>query len=344
MTVAEFMTACLHDPGYGYYATRSRIGAEGDFITAPQVSQMFGELLGAWIAEVWGQLGSPSPFRLVELGPGDGTLMLDALRLLQRAPGLISAVDLWLVEPSQPLRRRQAERLVAASPRFVDALAQVPDGAPLILIANEVFDCLPARQLVRTDEGWAERRIGLDAGGALIFGLAPPPSGALSELPPDAPRGAIVEASPAQTALAAEIGARVAEDGGAALVIDYGRDAPGFGDTLQALARHARVDPLESAGAADLTMHVDFPSVVGAARAAGAATSAIVTQGGFLRSLGIRQRAEVLTCSRPDRRDTIARQLDRLTGPSQMGELFKVVSIHTPGLAPPGFTLAEPAA
>ena len=341
LTVAEFMTACLHDPRHGYYATRPSLGPAGDFITAPMVSQMFGELVGAWMAEVWRQMGAPAGVRLVELGPGDGTLMEDALRVLRRVPGLLDTAELWLVEPSRPLRALQAERLAHARPRFADALAEVPLRAPLILVANEVFDCLPARQFVRGAEGWAERRIGLDAAGALAFGLSPPPSGAVDDLPADAPMGAVAERSPAQTALAAEIGARMAEDGGAALLVDYGRAEAGFGDTLQALTRHARVDPLASAGAADLTVHVDFPAVAEAARAQGAMVSPIASQRAFLRRLGVETRAAALARSRPDQTEVIVRQLHRLIAPDQMGELFKVVSIYTQGLDPPGFAPHE---
>ena len=337
LSVAEFVTACLHDPRHGYYATRPSLGPSGDFLTAPLVSQMFGELIGAWAAEVWRQLGSPAPLRLVELGPGDGTLMLDALRVLRRVPGLIEAAELWMVEPSRPLRALQAARLADARPRHVDALAQVPGGAPLILIANEVFDCLPARQFVRTAAGWAERRVGLDAQDALAFGLAPLPSGAGEDLPSDAPDGAVAERSPAQTGLAAELGLRMREDGGAALIVDYGSDGTGLGDTLQALLRHAKVDPLATAGEADLTQHVDFAAVAAAAQAQGAAVSPIATQAGFLRALGAEARAAALGRSRPDQADVIGRQLHRLVAPDQMGELFKVVSIHTPGLDPPGF-------
>ena len=341
LSVPEFVIACLHDPRHGYYAAHPKLGAGGDFITAPLVSQMFGELLGVWAAEVWRQLGAPSPFRLVELGPGDGAMMQDVLRVLGRVPELMDAADLWLVEPSRPLRARQDERLADAAPRFADALAQVPTGAPIILLANEVFDCLPARQFVRAPQGWLERRIGLDADGTLAMGLAPPPSGALDDLPPDAPPGVIAERSPAQTGLAAEIGARVAEDGGAALIVDYGCDRPGFGDTLQAIRGHAKVDPLEGAGEADLTMHVDFAALVAAARAQGADATPIVSQSAFLRTLGVEARARALAQARPDRSGEIGRQLDRLIAPEQMGELFKVLALHTKGLQPPGFAPQE---
>jgi SAM-dependent MidA family methyltransferase len=342
--VAEYFTRCLHDPRDGYYANRPGLGATGDFITAPLVSQMFGELIGLWAIETWTRMGQPSPFRLVEMGPGDGTLMSDLLRAAKLSPAFVAAADLWLVEVSPPLRARQAERLADAAPNWADRLEAVPAGAPMILVANEVLDCLPARQFVRTDKGWAERVIGLDEAGALAFGLrglsaptrgepAPPEAG-------DTPVGAIVEASPAQEALGAEIGHRLAADGGAALLIDYGRDAPGPGDTLQAIQGHQKVDPLESPGQADLTVWADFPAVLAAGVAAGARAGPILQQATFLAMLGIEARAEALAAARPDRADQIARQLDRLTGQAQMGALFKAVCLHAPGFTPPAFEVA----
>jgi SAM-dependent MidA family methyltransferase len=337
------MTACLHDPDDGYYAARPRLGAEGDFITAPLISQMFGELIGLWAGEMWDRMGRPAAVRLVELGPGDGTLMRDALRALRHVPGFAAAMDLWLVEPSAPLRALQAAQLAGVQVHWADRLDEVPGSAPLLLIANEVLDCLPARQFVRTDAGWTERRVGLDAAGELTFGLAPTPGG--FEPPPfaaEAPVGAILELSSAQTALAEEIAARVVEDGGAALLIDYGRDGLGFGDTLQALTRHTKVSPLATPGQADLTVHADFPAVAAAARQAGAATTPIVRQADFLRALGIDQRADALMAAaeakgRADQAEVIARQHARLMDPDQMGTLFKVLAIHQKGLVVAGF-------
>jgi SAM-dependent MidA family methyltransferase len=344
--VAEYFTRCLHDPRDGYYATRPALagmngGEGGDFLTAPGVSQMFGELIGLWILETWTRMGRPSPVRLVEMGPGDGTLISDILRAARLSPDFLAAGDLWLVEVSPPLRAAQAAKLKSAplTPRWADRLEAVPAGAPLILVANEVLDCLPARQFVRTDGGWAERVVGLDEAGELAFGLrslSPPPVGE------DLPVGAIVESSPAQAALGAEIGHRVARDGGAALLIDYGRDAPGPGDTLQALKAHAKVSPLAQPGQADLTVWADFPAVLAAAAEAGAATGPVLTQGAFLQALGIEARAQALAAAQPeanraDQADKLARQLDRLTGPAQMGQLFKVVCLSAPGLAPPLF-------
>jgi NADH dehydrogenase [ubiquinone] 1 alpha subcomplex assembly factor 7 len=335
MTVAQYMTACLHDPADGYYATRPALGAEGDFITAPLVSQMFGELLGLWLVESWERLGRPAPVRLVEMGPGDGTLMADLLRAARLSPAFLQAADLWLVEVSEPLRARQAERLAAAplAPRWAGSLDVVPGDAPLLLVANELLDCLPARQYVRTPQGWAERLVGLDAEGRLAFGLAKSLAGVA--LPAAAP-GAIFEHSPAQEALGEMLGARLARDGGAALLIDYGRDAPGPGDTLQALRQHRKVDPLACPGEADLTVHADFPAVLAAGRRAGAA-GALRSQRALLLALGLPQRAQALAAARPDRIDQIERQFDRLTGEDQMGLLFKAACLHQPGFEPPGF-------
>jgi len=371
ISVAEYFTRCLHDPRDGYYATRPALegmngGEGGDFLTAPGVSQMFGELIGLWILETWTRMGQPAPVRLVEMGPGDGTLISDILRAARLSPGFLEAADLWLVEVSPPLREAQATRLTTAplAPNWTDRLEAVPGGAPLILVANEVLDCLPARQFVRTESGWAERMVGLDAAGNLAFGLkslGPPPVGEavrtdrwgeqthLGQRPPPSPSatpppqgedlepGAVAESSPAQAALGSEIGHRVARDGGAALLIDYGRDAPGPGDTLQALKAHRKVSPLAEPGRADLTVWADFPAVLAAAAEAGAATGPILSQGAFLQGLGIEQRAQALATARPDQADKLARQLDRLTGAAQMGQLFKVICLSAPGLSPPLF-------
>ncbi len=338
ITVEAFMSLCLHDPEHGYYATRPALSEDGDFITAPLVSQMFGELIGLWAVETWDRMGRPDPFRLVEIGPGDGTLMADALKAARLVPAFLKAAELWLVETSAPLRCRQAERLAAAQPHWSEALAAVPAGAPIILIANELLDCLPARQFVRTESGWAERRVGLDAAGRLTFGLAQPPA---DFRPPSGLEGvldgSVVEVSPAQIALGAEIGARIVKDRGAALLIDYGRDRAGLSDTLQALKAHQKVDPLATPGEADLTVHADFPAVGAAARFAGAATTAIIGQGDFLKALGIELRAQALMSASPAHAARTARQLHRLIAPEEMGTLFKCLCIHTPGLAIPGF-------
>lgn len=335
----EFFTRCLHDPRDGYYATRPALGglgdAGGDFVTAPLVSQMFGELIGLWAIETWTRMGRPAPFRLVEMGPGDGTLMSDLLRAARLAPDFLDAAEVWLVEVSEPLKARQAERL-GDRPRWASRLDEVPAGAPMILVANELLDCLPARQFVRTTDGWAERVIGLGDDGELAFGLrslSPSPLAGEESLPV----GAVLETSPAQAALASDIAYRLVTDGGAALLIDYGRAEPEAGDTLQAIRNHQKVDPLKTAGLADLTVWADFPSVVAAAREAGAKAGPILTQAQFLLALGLVERAQALAARQPERTDQIARQLDRLVGRAQMGELFKVACLCAPNLSPPLF-------
>jgi SAM-dependent MidA family methyltransferase len=330
------MEICLHDDEEGYYATSPRLGEAGDFITAPLVSQMFGELLGLWAAEAWARLGRPDRVRLVELGPGLGVMMGDALRAARLVPGFLEACEVWLVETSAPLRERQASALEGTpSPRWTGSLADVPADFPLIVLANEFLDCLPIRQAVRTSAGWRERRVGLDSAGGLAFvpaePVAPPPG--LARLPV----GTIVEWSDALNRLGHTVGGLMTAAGGAALFIDYGRDTPGPGDTLQALREHCKESPLANPGRADLTAHVDFPAFLSAAQASGAAVGPIRTQGAFLSDLGVRGRAAALAKARPDRAATIHRQLQRLIGAEQMGELFKAAVVHQPGLSAPGF-------
>lgn len=335
LTIDDFMIACLHDPQGGYYATRPALGEDGDFVTAPLISQMFGELIGLWCVEVWSRMGAPRAFRLVEMGPGDGTLMSDILRAAHLIPAFGLAAELWLVETSEPLRAAQGQRLAEAEPNWASTLADVPEGLPLIIVSNELLDCLPVRQFIRLEDGWAERRVGLNAQGGLAFGLASPPEGLA--LPASVPPGELWEISAGQIVLGAEVGGRIASDGGAALFIDYGRDRPEPGDTLQALKGHEKVGPLDCPGEADLTVHADFPAFAAAARTMGVETTPIVTQGGFLKALGIEKRAATLCRSRPDRAESVQGQLARLVDPDEMGELFKVVAIHSPGLPVPGF-------
>ncbi len=345
ISVADYMTRCLHDPQDGYYATRPKLGAPngpkgGDFITAPLVSQMFGELIGVWAVQAWLDAGAPPAFRLVEAGPGDGTLMSDLLRAARLRPDFIAAADLWLIETSEPLRREQHLRLADGprAPKWAATLDEVPGGAPILLVSNELLDCLPSRQFVRTPSGWAERMIGVGADGALAFGLAPRPE---LKIASGAPEGLVIEISPAQEAFAAALGARVVADGGLALLIDYGRDAPGPGDTLQALRLHQKENPLANPGHADLTVHADFPAVLAAARAAGARAAAILTQGELLVRLGITARATTLAKAAPLKAEAIGRQLERLVDPAQMGSLFKAVCIHSEGWSPPAFDAQE---
>ncbi len=336
--IDRFMAACLYDSKHGYYATRPALGEGGDFITAPMVSQMFGELIGAWAVEVWRRLGRPARVLLAEVGPGDGSLMSDALRAARLDPGFLAAAEVWLVEVSAPLASVQRARLghAAPKPRWATTLADLPDDASLILIANELLDCLPTRQFVRLENGWAERAVGLDDAGELCFGLAPPGGDtpdAVAGL--DVEVGQVAESSPAQYALAADVAYRVMRQGGAALLIDYGDEAAA-GDTLQALKAHAKLGPLETPGQADLTVHADFRAIRAAALDEGA-NLALVEQRTFLHRLGIEARAAALAAARPDQAPVIARQLARLTDADQMGRLFKAACLHPPGPPPPGF-------
>jgi NADH dehydrogenase [ubiquinone] 1 alpha subcomplex assembly factor 7 len=340
LNVAQYMTACLHDPQGGYYTTRPRLGETGDFITAPLVSQMFGELIGLWAVETWSRMGRPSRVLFVEVGPGDGTLMSDALRAARLAPAFLAAAQLHLIDASPTLIEAQRRRLGTdpLTPNWTDSLAALPSGAPVILIANELLDCLPARQFVRTDRGWAERMVGLDEAGELSFGLAARPLD--RTLPPVEP-GAVIEVSATQEAFGAAVGALIARQGGAALLIDYGRARFETGDTLQALKGHHKRSPLETPGEADLTVHADFPAVAAAARAAGASAAPILTQGEFLLRLGLAERAQALIHARPDRASLVEKQLARLIDADQMGTLFKALAVHAPPeLIPPGFESA----
>ena len=339
MTVADYVNRCLHDPQDGYYATRPALGAGGDFITAPLVSQMFGELIGLWAVETWQRLGAPERVRLVEVGPGDGTLMADALRAARLAPDFLQAVDLILIEPSAPLRAMQARMLADSDvhPRWVTALERIETDAPVILIANEVLDCMPARQFVKTADGWAERRVGVDDAGALIFGLVAI-SGGFTRPSFEMAPGQTLEISDQQAVFGRDLARLVSATSGAALLIDYGRARPEAGDTLQGLYRHRKVDPLAAPGEADLTQWADFPAVLEAAVHAGADVTGCRDQGDFLGRLGIAARSERLMAARPDVAPVIQRQLDRLTGPEQMGTLFKAAAIFSPrSLMVPGF-------
>lgn len=338
LPLADYMALCLGHPDHGYYTSRPAIGAEGDFTTAPEISQTYGEIVGAWLAHAWELAGRPAPLRMVELGPGRGTLMADILRTFRLVPALESAVSLHLVETSPRLRQMQAAALCASGipPSWHDRLSDVPDG-PMLLVANEFFDALPIRQLVRRAGAWRERCVGIEGDRlALVDG----PEAAPDEIPAplrEAPAGTLVETCPAGRAIAAEIGARLAAAPGAALVIDYGYRQPAAGDSLQALKGKQPADPLDAPGAADLTAHVDFSALADAARGAGAAAHGPLTQGTFLTALGIGLRAERLRRAGAPPGD-LALAIERLTGAAGMGSLFKVLALTSPSLpAPPPF-------
>ncbi len=322
--LSDFMAACLTDPVDGYYTTRDPLGAQGDFTTAPEVSQMFGEMIGLWLAQTWVDAGRPAPFVLAELGPGRGTLMTDVLRAARIVPDLVDAAQIWLVEASPALRARQAELLPTA--QWADTVADLPPG-PLLCIANEFFDALPIRQHQRTETGWAERMVGV-SGRALVFGLAPAtPDPELDRRFGDAAPGTIIETCPMAEALVQILAGRHAT----LLAVDYGA-WDGTGDTLQAVQNHGYADLLATPGTTDLTAHVGFRWLAEAGRPL---IPHFTTQGAFLERLGVTPRARTLAVADPD---TIRTQHRRLTHPEEMGTLFKVLAL-TPATQPlpPGF-------
>jgi len=326
--VAQFMA----EANAHYYATRDPLGTDGDFTTAPEISQMFGELCGLWLADLWLRAGSP-PAAYAELGPGRGTLAVDALRAM-RAVRLEPPVH--FVETSPVLRAAQADRLPQA--RWHDAVASLPDTLPLLVVANEFFDALPVRQLIATEQGWRERLVALGEGGFVPVAGAQRMDAAIPPLLRDAPEGTIVETSPAAAAVAAEIAARLADQGGAALFIDYGHSGPAAGDTLQAVRNHGFADPFADPGERDLTAHVDFTALAKEGRAAGLKVFGPVGQGEWLNGLGLAARAASLAKAAPHRAHEITAARDRLSKPAEMGQVFRVLAfVSADWPAPEGF-------
>lgn len=339
LTVEQYMREVLTHPKHGYYVAQQPFGTRGDFVTAPEVSQMFGELIGAWMVHAWQTMGSPRAVRLVELGPGRGTLMRD---LLRAAAPMRDVATVHLVEISDSLARVQRETLASGTwdVAWHRSFDDVPPG-PLLLVANELFDALPVRQFVRSGAAWHERLVDADEHGQFRFVRSPQPSPAAALLPPEVRENApntVAEVSPDSVALAARIGERIVRDGGGALVIDYGATAFGARDTLQAVAGHRRHEVLADPGTADLTAHVDFALLARAASQTGARTLGPVFQRDFLLQLGLRQRAEALGRANPLKQTEIAAAVERLTADDQMGTHFKVLGMVHPGLpALPGF-------
>jgi SAM-dependent MidA family methyltransferase len=337
MPVWRYMELCLMHPKHGYYVSRDPLGREGDFITAPEVSQMFGELLGLWAASVWKAIGSPPLLRLIEIGPGRGTMMADALRALRVVPPLYQALSVHLVEVNPVLREKQKAALSGSRDiAWHDNIDDVPDG-PSIIFANEYFDVLPIHQAVRGENGWHERTIQIDDSGKLEFGMASEPIPRFEVLLPPlvraAPAGAVFEWRPDAEIM--KIASRVRDQEGAAVIIDYGHLRSDVGDTLQAIARHSFADPLENPGEADLTAHVDFQALARAADDIGARVHGPVPQGDFLKRLGIETRALTLMAkAAPEVSEDIAGALQRLIGGGRggMGQMFKVLGVSEPNL------------
>ncbi len=326
ITLADYMELCLLHPRHGYYATRDPFGKAGDFTTSPEISQIFGELCGLALAQAWMDQGRPAPVTLAEPGPGRGTLMADMLRAIRAAPGMSEVAQTTLIEASPHLRSVQRDRLGPVT--HLDRADQLPE-QPLFLVANEFFDALPIRQFQRVEGGWAERMVTLDASGRLAFALAAP-----VDLPREGRLGDVIEQCPAAIPVMQAIAGRIARHGGAAIVIDYG-GWNGYGDTFQALRRHAPDHPLAHPGEADLTAHVDFAPLAAAAVQAGAEVSRPLHQGDWLLALGAHERAQRL--ARAGARDEMA-ALHRLTDPGEMGHLFKAMAVWPKGAPPvPGF-------
>jgi NADH dehydrogenase [ubiquinone] 1 alpha subcomplex assembly factor 7 len=337
MPVWRYMELCLTHPNYGYYISRDPLGREGDFTTAPEVSQMFGELLGLWVGSVWKAIGSPSLLRLIELGPGRGTLMADALRALRVLPPLYQALSIHLVEINPVLREKQKAALSGVRIlAWHDSIDQVPNG-PAVILANEYFDVLPIHQAVKRETGWHERTVEIDDGGKLAFGFADEPMPRFEVLLPPlvraAPIGAVFEWRSDTEIM--KIATRVRDQRGAALIIDYGHVRSDAGDTFQAIARHSFADPLKNPGQADVTAHVDFQALARAAEDLGARVHGPVPQGEFLKLIGIETRAVTLMAKASHEvSEDISSALKRLTGDGRgaMGSMFKVLAVSEPGL------------
>jgi SAM-dependent MidA family methyltransferase len=341
ISVTDYFALCLADPEFGYYKTRDPFGRGGDFVTAPEVSQLFGEMIGIFLVHAWRKHLMPKrAVRIAEIGPGRGTMMADILRVVSKiAPELYDAATVHLVETSPALTGIQAETLAAHRDRVHWHLGfdDIPQGF-LLLAANEFFDAVPIRQFVKTSSGFRERLVGLDASGDLTFaagvtGIDPSllPSGHRHQ-----PPGAVAELAPARSGVMQAIADRLFNSGGTALIIDYGHVEPGFGDTLQAVLKHRFDPPLAHPGEADLTSHVDFAALADVAKGRSIHVNGLMPQGDFLLRLGIAERAGILGAGRDaDRQAEIRAAVERLAGdrPGEMGELFKVLAVSSPEVA-----------
>jgi SAM-dependent MidA family methyltransferase len=338
MSIASYMGLCLTHPTKGYYRKADPLGTAGDFITAPEISQMFGEMIGFFVVTLWQQMGSPKAFTLLELGPGRGTLMADILRVACRAEGFRDGLELRLFETNPVLTGLQNQRLEPYEPKWIEDFDEIGDG-PLLVVANEFFDALPIRQFVNQDGGWYERVVGL-VDGKRAFGLAPSPlpAASLPEALASAQAGEISELAIAGSEVMNRLSRNVARVGGAILAIDYGYARTQTGETLQAVKRHGYVDPLDDPGEADLSAHVDFEALGAAAVRNGLAVQPLATQRQFLAQMGIAERTRSLAAANPEAATQVMAAFERLTGETHMGELFKVFCAASPGLMPPGFT------
>lgn len=325
LSIAQFMAAA----NAHYYATRDPLGSDGDFTTAPEISQMFGELVGAWLTDLWLRAGRPAA-HFVELGPGRATLACDAVRVMARS-GL--APTIHFVETSPALRAIQKERMPEA--QFHETVDTLPSEGALLLVANEFFDALPIHQMIRTAEDWRERRVVYQQGLFVPLADRPVPDGLVPPLLNDAPSGAIIETCPAGVAVAGTIARRIMSQGGAALIIDYGYQGPAVGETFQAVKGHGFSNPFAAPGEQDLSAHVDFGTLGVAAERSGAIVSGPVSQAAWLGALGIASRAATLVTASPHRAEDIASAVNRLTSAEAMGQLFLAMAFTAPGWPEP---------
>lgn len=321
LSVAAYWSLCLSHPQYGYYMKRDPLGAEGDFTTAPEISQLFGEMVGIWVAEQWYEMGCPAAFYLVEAGPGRGTLMADILRIGKIVPDFLKAIQVHLIEMSPSLRAKQGEVLTGHQLVWHEDLTTLPDNAPIIMIGNEFLDALPIEQYVFQEEKWFERMVGLDAHGNLSWGVVPCAMRPTAES--RAPgEGAVLEISPARENFIADVSALIRSQGGAGLLIDYGHDQSGYGDTLQAVKNHRYADVLKDCGEVDITSHVDFGRLKDRVEKENL-SARLSGQGEFLKRMGIEIRATQLAC----KSESIQSGLHRLVDDHEMGKLFRVMEI-----------------
>lgn len=337
MTVADYMNLCLGHPDHGYYMTHDPLGAQGDFTTAPEISQMFGELIGAWVMQCWHDMGEPSRFHLIEQGPGRGTLMADILRVTRGKADFMKAVNIHMVEISPVLIEKQKEKLQDFEVNWQQSFEDIQLDAPLILIANEFLDALPVHQFIRHKNHWHERCVTLDTDENLVFAETVPsfkPSTTGMKPPEDA---AILELCPAAIEQVEQVAARVAQYGGAALYIDYGYTNSDYGDTLQALYKHKSCSVLDKPGRADITAHVDFERLEKTATQHGARVFGPYPQGDFLKALGIELRARQLMYKNPEKAKGIEQSYNRLVDDAEMGHLFKAFAVTHPDLTVAGF-------
>ena len=344
LPVSRFMALALQHPEHGYYRRAAAIGRGGDFITAPEISQVFGELVGLWLAGAWDRAGRPDPCIVCEAGPGRGVLMADALRAIRRlVPEFAAAASLHLIETNETLRAIQAGALADAAPIWIDRLDAAPEG-PLFLIANEFLDALPVRQFIMTPNGWRERAVALGENGTLVFAAVDNPAGAVAaagfSLPEEAVTGEIREFQPDALDFVDRLSKRLVARGGAALLVDYGGNAPAGRSTLRGIRNHRLVDPLGNMGETDLSADVDFDRLTNSAEAAGASVSGPIGQGALLRSLGIEARRTALRESAPtEKAEAVDSAIDRLVDPAAMGTAFKALALAPPACPLlPGFS------